>query len=100
MRLEFRKNKITYHKKLISDIGQSEGEANLWKAIDKMCYRKSRTNQTYAVRKEDGGWCETEREELAEIKAYCCPTYKKTRRLTNLLKRTGMNKKNLIGRKS
>ena len=72
VRLEVRKNKINYHKKLIRDIGQPEGEANLWKAIDKMCYRKVKTNQTYAVKKEDGGWCETDQEELEEIKAFCC----------------------------
>ena len=72
VRMEVRKNKIEYHNKLIKDIGQPDGEANIWKAIDKITDRKSKTGQNWSMRREDGGWCETDKEELEEIQAFCC----------------------------
>ena len=66
-----RKNKIEYQKQVIEEIGQPEGESNIWKAVDKICFRKNKNKNKVALRRENGGWCADNMEEIEEVAKFC-----------------------------
>ena len=64
-------DKIKHQEKIRDEIGTPDGEDNIWKAIDKISYRKTKQSNNQSIRKEDGTWCYTTEEELEEIAKFC-----------------------------
>ena len=71
VRSMIRSTKIEYQKKLLEEIGKPEGESNIWKAVDKICFRKNKKPNNGTLRKVNGVWCENDEEELDEVAKFC-----------------------------
>ena len=68
VRQQVRKEKMEWQEKLIEEIGTTQGEEDIFKAVKRLAPKEWK--KRLALRKEGGGWCHTVEEELEEVRKY------------------------------
>ena len=72
-----RKDRTNFRERIITEIGNPDGEDNVWKAIDRLA-PKRRRNVVATLKKENGQWCYDEDEELTEVKKFASEELKQS----------------------
>jgi len=71
-RVAISKARVSFKESIIKEIGQPDGDENIWKAIKRLVPPKSgnssrSTNKHRTMMKENGEWCFDEKQEIDEV---------------------------------